>query len=122
MTELTRQSSKTEKLVLQNCPCCGSEVKAWSNNDSAFNIGQIRCLGACESEWLIEYVNDDWDCGRKWNDLAQKIDHKLKVWSLLKVHEGIQAEDEELYAEAGQLLQVLKERIIGASQPSRCRR
>jgi hypothetical protein len=71
---------------------------------------------------LIEYVNDDWDCGRKWNDLAQKVTHKLKVWEMLKVDESQGADKEELYAEARQLLEVLKGRIIGASSPSRCRR
>jgi 3-deoxy-D-arabino-heptulosonate 7-phosphate (DAHP) synthase class II len=121
MKKLTRPSSGVEELQIANCPCCDGEVQVGDCGYSSFNPGYAECEN-CERKWSFSCVRDSWEAGQLWNDLAQRIRHKLEVlsWIGVKASQSIISRDfaaEKLQDEAKVLLKEFEETVIGADKP-----
>lgn len=121
MAQLSRQATGFETLDLQKCPCCGGEVLVDDCGYSSFNPGWAQCNG-CKRKWSFECVEDAWDAGKRWNELAKVIQHKLKVlsWLGVKASTSIISRDfaaEKLQEEAAALLKEFEVSVIGADEP-----
>jgi len=117
MKKIERQG--TETLTIQNCPCCNGEIEVSECGYSSFNPGTAKCVGKCKRKWDLGYVNNEWDCGERWNELSREIKRKLKAFKLLEVNNTLASsrdfEREALAEEAELLLKELEEQIIDAS-------
>ena len=90
MTVLERKATGVEHLQVNNCPCCGSEVSVGDCGYSSANPGWAKCIGSCGREWDMGYVDDEWECGLKWNSRQKDIQHGLKVLAWLKLTGNLQ--------------------------------
>lgn len=85
--KLTRTINKTETLSILPCPACGTDVMIRDCGYSTFNAGVAECCKdvSCGMKWDLDFVQDKWDAGLKWNELCRSINHKLHLLSLLEV-------------------------------------
>ncbi len=118
MNKIERRATGVETLTLTACPCCGGDVNAGDYGYSSFNPGDAECSGECKRKWELGYVNDKWDAGKRWNQLAKDIQRKMCAFSLLKVDQELSTSRdfarEELKEEALRLLKTLEAVVIGA--------
>lgn len=120
MATITRKATGEESLTLEQCPCCGGEVKVRDCGYTTFNPADVKCQGECKREWKFSDVDDQWDAGLRWNKLAASIKRRLYVFSLLKVDRRLTPSrnyhQEDLEKEAESLRMELESVIIGASK------
>jgi len=120
MGTIQRKATGTETLSIANCPCCGGDVSVGDCGYSSFNPGWAKCSGNCKREWKFESVDDEWDAGKRWNELAGEIRRRLRAFALVKVDRKLSVSRdfarEDLEDEAQRLLGELEASIIGASE------
>lgn len=115
MGQITRQGTLT--LQLACCPSCKTDtIEVEEYGYSRFNPGYAHC-SSCHKRWKISYhVKDLWDCGERWNELANKINNTLAVLDLMQVKKqtnisrNFDLEEKEKKAE--EFLQKIKDHII----------
>lgn len=109
MGTIERTKKEKETLELEECPCCNGNIKIEDCGYSSFNPGWATCE-SCARVWKLGWVDDQWDCGLRWNERATEIQRKLQAFSLITIDNR-----NVLLADiAKELVEGLKVKIIGA--------